>query len=273
MRAARGAALLLVLWLVLLLSGLVAGYALSARVESMQGNGVARAMVAQEAARAGIEYAASRLLDPDPARRWVADGRSYRFALDGIAIDVAVRDEAGKIDLNAASFDLLQAFFEALGEPRAAATRLAAAVVDWRDADSLGQPAGSAEDADYAAAGLDGGAKDAPFDTVSELAQVLGMRPALQAAAAPHLTVYGGRALPDAGLADAVVRKTLGLSTQAAPVDPAAPPAPGSGTYSIESRARLADGRSARWSVVLRMGSSGLPGSTYTTLHWAAGEP
>ena len=67
---------------------------------------------------------------------------------------VAVRDEAARIDLNAASFELLQAFFEALGEPRAVATRLAAAVIDWRDADSLGQPAGGAEDADYAAAGL-----------------------------------------------------------------------------------------------------------------------
>ncbi len=273
MRAARGAALLLVLWLVLLLSGLVAGYALSARVESLQGNGAARALVAREAARAGIEYAAARLLDPDPARRWAADGREYLFDFDGIPVQVSVRDEAARIDLNAASFELLQAFFEALGEPRAVATRLAAAVIDWRDADSLGQPAGGAEDADYAAAGLLGGAKDAPFDTVSELAQVMGMRPALQAAAAPHLTVHGGHALPDAGLADAVVRKALGLPAQAAPVDPAAPPAPGSGTYSIESRARLADGRSARWSVVLRMGSSGLPGSTYTTLHWAAGEP
>ena len=98
MRAARGAALLLVLWLVLLLSGLVAGYALSARVESMQGNGAARGVVAQEAARAGIEYAVSRLLDPDPARRWVADGRRYRFALDGVAVELAVRDEAAKID-------------------------------------------------------------------------------------------------------------------------------------------------------------------------------
>ncbi|MEN9310929.1 MAG: hypothetical protein RLY77_1054, partial [Pseudomonadota bacterium] len=37
------------------------------------------------------------------------------------------------------------------------------------------------------------------------------------------------------------------------------------------SRARLTDGRSARLSVVLRMGGSGLPGSTYTTLHWQAG--
>ena len=40
-RRQRGAALLLVMWLILLLSGLVAGYAMSARIESMQGNGLA----------------------------------------------------------------------------------------------------------------------------------------------------------------------------------------------------------------------------------------
>lgn len=271
MRAARGAALLLVLWLVLLLSGLVAGYALSARIASLQGNGLARDVVAGEAARAGVEYAASRLLDPDPAQRWAVDGRTYRWVFDGVPVDVTVRDEAAKLDLNGAPFGLLQAFFVALGEPSEAAARLAGAVVDWRDADSLVQPAGGAEDADYAAAGLQGGAKDAPFERVAELAEVLGMRPALYAAAAPHLTVYTGRAMPEAASADPLLRRAMGLPPAEAAADAAASPVAGSGTYSIESRARPADGRSVRRSVVLRMGSSGLPGSSYTTLDWQAG--
>ena len=41
-RLQRGAALLLVMWLILLLSGMVAGFAMAARIESMQGNGLAR---------------------------------------------------------------------------------------------------------------------------------------------------------------------------------------------------------------------------------------
>lgn len=270
MNASRGAALLLVLWLVLLLSGLVAGYALNARIESMQGNGGARALVAREAARAGIEYAVKRMIDPDPARRWEADGRSYRFEFDGVPVEVTVRDEAAKIDLNMASFDLLQGLFVALGQPRDAATRLAGAVIDWRDADSLTQPAGGAEDADYAAAGLAWGAKDAPFETVAELEQVLGMQPALFAAAAPHLSVHSGQAVPNGELADAVVREAMGLPEKTEPIDPDAPPIQGSGTYSIGSRARLADGRSVRLGVVLRMGGSNLPGTTYTTLRWQA---
>jgi len=269
-RQQRGAALLLVMWLILLLAALVAGYAASARIESMQGNGLARGAAAREAARAGVEYAAARLLDPDPAARWGGDGRAYRLDFDGAQLEVSVRDEMGKIDLNGAGHELLLALFVALGEPRDAATRLAGAIVDWRDPDNLAQPAGGAEDASYAAAGLAWGAKDAPFETVAELEQVLGMRPALFASAAQYLTVYTGAAMPDAYSADGIVLQAMGVD-RPEPIDPDAPPLAGSGTYSIDSRARLADGRSARLSVILRLGGNGLPGSAYTPLRWQDG--
>lgn len=264
----RGAALLLVLWVVLLLAALVAGYALTARVESMQGNGAARGLVAQEAARAGLEYAVSRMLDPAPERRWAADGRMYTWPFDGASVQIRIRDETAKIDLNAAQFDLLRGLFEALGEPADRAARLAGAVIDWRDDDSLTQPAGGAEDADYAAAGLGWGAKDAPFETVAELEQVLGMTPALFGAAEPYLTVYTGRPIPDANFADAVVLQAMGAPPREPRPDEETAPLPGSGTYSIDSRAQLTDGRSRRISVIVRMGGNSLPGSTYTTLQW-----
>ncbi|WP_240097417.1 general secretion pathway protein GspK [Thermomonas flagellata] len=263
----RGVALLLVLWLVLLLAGVVAAFALSARVESTSGNGLARGVRAAQAARAGIELAVARMSDPDPQRRWTPDGSPHAFTLGDAEVVVAVRDESAKIDLNAAPLDLLARLFEQLGEPRDAATRLAGAIVDWRDPDNLTQPGGGAEDADYAAAGLEGGAKDAPFETVAEVEQVLGMRPELYARAAPHLTVHSGNARPDARFADPVVRAALGLP----PVEAAAGgplPVGGSGTYSIDSRARLTDGRSAHLSVVVRVGGNALPGSTYTPLRW-----
>ena len=271
MNRTRGAALLLVMWLVLLLSTLVAGYAMAARIESLQGNGVARGLVAREAARAGIDYAASRMLANDPAQRWAADGRGYRFDFDGVQVLVEVRDEGAKVDLNQASADLLAGLFEALGEPQDSAIRLAGAVIDWRDPDSLLQVSGGAEDGDYQAAGLAWGAKDAAFDTVAELEQVLGMRPDVFTAAAPHLTVHGGRAMPDVRFADDIVLAAMGIEARPEVLDPDAPPPPGSGTYSIDSRARLREGRSAQLSVVLRMGGNGLPGSTYTPLRWHAG--
>ncbi|RYY69288.1 MAG: general secretion pathway protein GspK, partial [Comamonadaceae bacterium] len=272
MNRCRGAALLLVMWLVLLLSGLVASYAMSARIESLQGNGAARGVVAGEAARAGVEYAVSRLLEQDPTQRWAADRRGYKLPFGRALVVIEVGDETAKIDLNAAAPALLSGLFVALGEPRARAEQLAGAIADWRDPDNLSQPVGGAEDPAYASAGLAWGAKDAPFDSVAELEQVLGMRPALYAAAAPHLTVYSGSATPDANIADGIVLTAMGLQPRSAPIDPDAPPAGGgSGTYSIDSRARLADGRSAHLSVVLRMGGNALPGSTYTPLRWQAG--
>ena len=45
----------------------------------------------------------------------------------------------------------------------------------------------------------------------------------------------------------------------------------GSGTYSIESRARLADGREAALRTVVRAGASPVPGSAYTLLRWEEG--
>lgn len=270
-RHARGAALLLVMWLVLLLSGLVAGYAMAARIESLQGNGLARTVLARAAARAGLEHAMARVQHPDPQGRWAPDGQPRSITFEGVAIEVEVRDEAAKIDLNAAPMDLLVALFEQLGEARGEATRLAGAILDWRDEDSLNQPAGGAEDADYAQAGLAWGARDGEFETVAELQQVLGMRAALYAAASPHLTVYSGAARPDARFASDVVLAAMGA--QRPPAVEGGLPEFGSGTYSIDSRARLSEGRSARLSVVVRAGGNALPGSTYTPLRWQDGAP
>src|SRR3546814_20950809 len=75
--AHRGAALLLVLWLVALLTALVGAFALAARTEHLQGQVLSRGVVAQQAARAGIEYAITRLRQPDPRWRWLAHGPSY----------------------------------------------------------------------------------------------------------------------------------------------------------------------------------------------------
>ncbi|MDQ3159788.1 MAG: general secretion pathway protein GspK [Pseudomonadota bacterium] len=265
----RGAALLLVMWLILLLSGLVAGYAMSARIESMQGNGLARSVVASEAARAGVDYAAWRLLHPDPAQRWVPDGRSYQLEFDGAHIEISARDETGKVDLNTAAPDLLTGLLKTQGEPEGSARRIAGAIADWRDEDSLVQVAGGAEDPDYAAAGLAWGAKDALFETAAELEQVLGMRPALFNSLAPYLTVHTALPIPDATFADAVVLQAMGVE-RAQPIG-TSQPVTGSGTYSIHSRARLANGRRAHLSVILRVGGNGLTGSSYTPLRWQDG--
>lgn len=280
MRRARGAALLLVMWLIALLAALVGAFAFSARIEHLQGTTLSRGVVADQAARAGMEYAMTRLVETDANIAWIPDGRTYEWPFEGATVVLRIVDETGKVDLNAAEVPLLAALLRSAGAERGQANQVAGAIVDWRDEDILSQPGGGAEDPQYAEAGLPYGAKDAPFETVAEVQQVLGMTPALYAKLEPHLTVHSGQAQPDERFADPVVLAAMGL-------DPATFLAQrerggatgadgsflggGSGTYSIDSRARLSDRREAVLRVVVRAGGSGVPGSAYTPLRWEEG--
>lgn len=276
----RGAALLLVMWLVALLAALVGAFALTARIERMQERVLSRGLVAGQAARAGLEYALVRLAETDPRRQWLPDGRAYRWRYADIEVVVRVVDEQGKIDLNQADAGLLTGLFRALAVESGDAARLAGAILDFRDPDPLTQPSGGAEDPDYASAGRHYGAKDAPFETVAELEQVLGMTPELYAMAAEHLTVHTGNGQPVPTYASAVVLNAMGLDGAAmVAAREAQNPGDGTGglvgggggTYSIQSRARLREGREGAVRGVVRAASSGVPGSAYTALDWQEG--
>lgn len=279
-RTASGAALLLVIWLIALLTAVVGAFAMAARVEYLQGRTLSDGVVADEAARAGLEYAMTRVVDLDQSRQWLPDGRDYDWHYGDADVKITITDESGKIDLNAADLDLLAGLMQAEGVERTAARKLAAAIMDWRDPDTLTQAEGGGEDGDYASADLPYGAKDAPFETVAEVQLVLGMTPELFAKLAPHLTVYSGQGRPNEQYADAKVLQAMGidadrtLSERRRPRQPGeAPPlvGAGTGTYSIDSRARLRGGRVSVLRAVVRAGNSGLPGSAYTPLRWDVG--
>lgn len=294
----RGAALLLVMWLIALLAALVGAFALTARVEHLQGRVLVRGLVAENAARAGLEYALTRVAATEPRRQWLPDGRPHRWRYGDAHVEVKIVDENGKIDINQADMTLLTEFIrgiagapsgdDAPGIDQQQAAKLAAAILDWRDPDSLSQPAGGGEDNDYASAGLPYGAKDAEFESVAELEQILGFTPDLYAKMVPHLTVFSGRARPDPAFASAQVLNAMGMDGAEVVAlrqrwNPASGvPAPtlpdggslvggSSGTYSIESRARLADRREAVLRAVVRAGGA-RPGTAYTPLRWQAGD-
>jgi general secretion pathway protein K len=281
----RGAALLLVLWVLVLLTGLVAVFAVTARTESLQGRYLARSVAARYLAEAGIEVAALRLSSDDATRMWLPDGRPYRFVLDGAQVEVRVRDESGRVDLNAAAPELLAALVVAVGGDPAKAAAIGAAIQDFRDGDNLLSPGGGAEDPDYASADLPYGAKDRAFESVTELQQVLGIDHALYVKLAPHVTINTGLARPEATFADGPVLRALGLGGAQVdailagrePVDPTAPVAPlagsGTGTYSISSRATRPDGTRAVVHATVRLGATSGLGQLYTPLAWRVGDP
>ena len=275
----HGVALVLALMILLTLTGLVLAFLSASAFEPQISRNHSETVRARYVAEAGIEIAALRLASADTTRMWLPDGRPYRFELEDAQVEVRVRDESGRVDLNAAA-PIAGAF---TGSPPTATT--SAAIQDFRDGDNLLSPGGGAEDSDYAAADLPYGAKDRAFESVTELQQVLGIDNALYVKLVPHVTINTGLARPEATFADGPVLQALGLGgPQVAailagrePLDPTAPVAPlaasGTGTYSISSRATRPDGTRAVVHATVRLGATSGLGQLYTPLAWRVGDP
>ena len=288
-RRARGVALIFVLWLLALLTLLLGSFALVTRTESLQSRHLFDSTRARYAAEAGVNQAAWSLSLPDPVLRWLPDGREYRVQFEESEISIRITDESGLIDLNAAEPQTLANLFVGAGVELPQATALAEAILDWRDGDDL-KLLNGAEDADYRAEGYPYGAKDAPFDLVAELEQVMGMTPELYQRVAPALTVYSGQAVPnlayapievirafpniDPAMAQVLIEQRhawlpgLGLPPPTLPDGTPLVAEGGTGTYSIESRATLPNGAFTELRVTLRLGGSGISGRAFSVLRW-----
>lgn len=295
----RGVAFILVLWVIAMLSILLGSFSMIARTENLQSRHLFDTTRARYAAEAGLNLAIYELRKSDPALRWVGDGRPYTFGYGDAEVEVRITDDTGKIDLNAAAVSRnparLVGLFTARGVEQPEAEALADAVIDWVDEDDLSQPNG-AEIADYKAAGLSYGPKNAPFDTVSELQQVLGMNYALYEKLEPSLTIYSGRADPSVAFASvetlqamypeasveelqmlveqrqAMAPGDLGAAGLLAPDGTPMMAGGGGVTYSVKSRATLPNGASTTLDATIRMGGITVGGRPYVILRWRDGE-
>ena len=294
-RRQRGIAFILVLWVIAMLSILLGSFAMIARTENLQSRHLFDTTQARYAAEAGLNLAVFELRKSDPVERWVGDGRPYTFGYGTAEIEVRITDDSGKIDLNAATPEMLAQLFMARGVPMDQAEALAAAVVDWRDPDDLSQPNG-AELPEYKAAGLSYGPKNGPFDTVSELQQVLGMTYALFRQVEPSLTIYSGSSQPSGAFASAetlaamypdatpeeleqlvLERQSMAAADIAGAgltLPDGTPLMAGGGglTYSVKSRAKLPNGASTTLDATIRMGGISIGGRPYVILRWRDGE-
>ncbi|MBB6184154.1 general secretion pathway protein GspK [Oleiagrimonas soli] len=291
--AQRGVALLVVLWATALLTIMLAAYAVTTRTEGLQARYQFDQTRARYAAEAGIARAVYGLRESDPKQRWIADGRPYTFRFDNAVVRVTLTDESGKVDLNAATPELLTGLFHAAGLDDDKAEALSEAVQDWRDADDATRPHG-AERAQYEQAGRDYGPRNGPFVTIEELQMVLGMTPALYQKLAPAITVWSGRNTPNVGSAPALVLQALpGMDADKAGQyiqlrqqrDSAAAPAPtailggmtamggsNGNTQDIHAEATLPNGARAAVDAVVRFGGMPTGGAPYRILHWRQGD-
>lgn len=192
-----GIALVSVLWLLLLLSGLAATVAYVARVDALLARRVFDLARAQAAADAAIVNTISRLSDERPARR-PPFGASESWEFDGIPITIRVNNEAGRIDVNTGNDELLLAFLQVHGVTQDAAGALVKQLRHWQGAstESFGLAANGQRPPDSSTA-----SRPIPLTTLGELNRVPGWRDQDLNCWINSLTVYSGQ--PDVAASDA----------------------------------------------------------------------
>jgi len=205
-RRQGGFALLIVLWSLVLLALLTTQLTSSARSELQLAANIRSASV-REAQADGLIYGAIfRLMSGSPVQRR-ADGLDQPMAVPGGRAILRVTSLAGKVNPNTASEPLLTALLEQVGMAEKPAAGLAAAIADWHTPGQRARPLG-AKAAQYRAAGRSYAPPGAPFETIGELGEVLGMTPQLLARLTPHMSVfYPGD--PVRAAADPVVLRVL----------------------------------------------------------------
>lgn len=218
-----GLILVVVLWALIVLSVLAAGFAIATRTYTRAAFNIATSTRLAAAADAGINRAILQLIDP-VRRTERIDGLAFPYSCrfnDEVTLAVRVTDESGKIDLNYGDERLLRKLITAAGMSNADAAATVDRIVDFRDSDDLRRPFG-AEAPDYRAVGLGYGPANRELLSIDELEQVSHLPTNLVAAIRPFVTVHSRLTgidpdVADAGLLRALSGGKLGLHASNSP--------------------------------------------------------
>jgi len=172
-RREAGAALVVALFAVMILTALVIAFAGVARTDAMLA-GNRRAMVrGVNAAQSGVQYCRALLASDDAAvdsgeEDW-AQVQQAPLELDipGLTVTAAIEDESGRLNINTATKEMLMALPGMTEEA-------ADSILDWRDSDEEPRPAGAEWDY-YLALPSPYEAANGAFETPDELRLVRGI--------------------------------------------------------------------------------------------------
>ena len=184
----KGVALIVVLWMVSIMLMIGSAMLYSVKTDSTMTSYTRTSAQASAYADAALRYTVAQLMLPKQIQEIQTTGSPYLWQYDGIKIEISVIGENGLIDLNRATRVLLKKVLEQVGIVEEEAETLLDAIQDFSDKDDLKRLSG-AEDRDYEDAGYDFGAKDAPFERIEELQQVMGMTASLYKRLSKYLTV------------------------------------------------------------------------------------
>jgi|ERR1700712_487929 len=237
MKKEQGVALLLVLWVLALLSTLLAALAATVQLQHRQAQWMASHTQALFSAEAGLGEAVMALQARDPKARWLANGEPHSSNFADADLEVRVYSERGKLDLNAALASDVRRLLSACG-----------ATADE------GEQAGRALEQQRSGA--------VPMRTLEEFRKLPGMNFALYRCAKPWITVWSGAARPEPGLAGQPLVKALGLSVvHVTGADPGQ-------IFTVVSQARLLNGWSTSLQVTLMLIPAKEGARPYRVLRW-----
>jgi len=117
-----GIALISVLWVLLLLSGLAGAAAFMARTNAILTHKLGDLAQAEATTDAALVSAIAMLSDQKTSRHPRIDGQPQTWEFQGSPVAVSISNEAGRIDVNAADDDLILAFLYSQGIPEDQAT-------------------------------------------------------------------------------------------------------------------------------------------------------
>ena len=200
-----GSVTILVLWGVAIVFALLAAAGVTTRTEVLIAHNALAAARVREAADGGTQLGLARLLARRAESRMLFDGKRELWRDGDVTVAISIQDEAGKIDLNQAPFDLLQGLFEAVGRPEAEAMLLACRIVEHRGGAPCQTPEG-----DQPAA-----RRPALFAAPEELAALPGVGDRLYAEVADFVTVASGATAIDPAVAPRTVLLALPGATAA----------------------------------------------------------
>ncbi|MFJ4064450.1 type II secretion system minor pseudopilin GspK [Pseudomonas sp. NPDC089996] len=235
MKRQRGAALLLALWVIGLLSVLLGGLAVSVQLQQRQALWQSRQAQAALAAQAGLELAIANLLSRD-AQRWQPDGQLHVEHFAGSTLRIRVTSERGKLDLNATPVAPLERLLRACGAGSERAKTITHALRTRRN--------------------------KVPLRMLEEFRQLPGMSYALYERVLPSITVWSGTAEPDPNLVEPQLARALGLRRGNGQVADAGQ------ILSVYSEATLEGGFAAQVQVTLVLLPAHAGGKPYRVLRW-----
>ncbi|MCP3416087.1 general secretion pathway protein GspK [Bradyrhizobium brasilense] len=182
----RGFVIVAVLWILLALSSLAIIFSayLAASARALAASDVS--LQTEALVSAGLELTAYQLTLTDEKTR--PQYGAFHFGLDDASVGVTFTSEAGRLDLNYASKEMLIGLFVVLGARKDAAAEYADRIVGWRTRPAPGSE--NVEAARYNALGYS--PRQGLFTHINELALVAGIPEAFVDRVLPFVTVFNG---------------------------------------------------------------------------------